>query len=802
MSSFSGTTQIEFDCNNATGNGYVTFTANATAHYKSAPTGLFDSQAIAPTIYTPQQTPGGTTPNVLVDTVKPTLTWGTAVNQPAGTDGSHRPWYNAAVIEAYTTMDNLSGVFTRVPVSPATSADGANYQAIQLASEGTGIRGQVTVTDKALNIAQPGTADSPNSPPFNIDLTKPTIVPSTNPASANGAGWFKTPVTVHFTCNDPAPAALQGNLAALGGQAVASGVNFCTPNVTLSLDGAGQAVPGSVNDYATNANSTSATGINIDQTAPTISGSPDRAPNAYGWYNADVTVSFICVDPVPTNPAPYPATATPSGIGFCTAPVLLNSDGDNQSVPGTATDNAGNGAGASVSGLKIDKTPPTIATPTATTADTQQYTAGTWTNQDVTVTFSCSDNLSGPLVAGNITNPIITGLPASGATVAYQNPDTLHSTALVTLTAETTAAGVTLTANCQDTAGNNATSKMFGPVLIDKTPPTVTGFANIGSSNGPAYTAGQFTNQSVVVGFNCSDPLSGPAAGTTTGATTETAQGMYTVQGSCQDVAGNTGNGSFGPVNIDTTTPGVVISSPQATTYLLNQQITPSYQCGDNSGGDTATCTGNPSDSPYPATAVGPATYSVHAMDVAGNGTNPDPSVNYLVIYKFTGFQAPLQNAVMKPYPSGNFAPNDSGSFTIGSTIPVQWQLQDAANAYTATLAAVTSIVAYPNGTCSGPDSGSGTTLYDASTNTAALSYDTPNNRFVFNWNTTGMTAGCYNLVVTTNDTAQWSTIVHLATDTFVGFDAPLGTASAPATPVQLRQLRYRIDRSRSCGSW
>jgi hypothetical protein len=151
-------------------------------------------------------------------------------------------------------------------------------------------------------------------------------------------------------------------------------------------------------------------------------------------------------------------------------------------------------------------------------------------------------------------------------------------------------------------------------------------------------------------------------------------------------------------------------------------------------------------------------------VDDAGNATTPDPSVSYLVIYNLTGFQSPLQPAVMlnPPNPPIPPQPNDSGSFTVGATVPIAWQLQDAANTFISDLTTLSSIVAIPNPACTGQASGIGTTLYDASTGQAALSYDNANNRFVFNWDTTGLPAGCYNLVVTTNDTAQWSTIVHL----------------------------------------
>jgi hypothetical protein len=172
-------------------------------------------------------------------------------------------------------------------------------------------------------------------------------------------------------------------------------------------------------------------------------------------------------------------------------------------------------------------------------------------------------------------------------------------------------------------------------------------------------------------------------------------------------------------------------------------------------------------------------------MDQAGNATNPDPSVSYLVIYNLTGFQAPLLPAVMlnPPNPASPPQPIDSGSFTIGTSIPIAWQLQDAANAYISDPTTLTSIVAIPNPACSGVVSAGAITLYNSSTGQAAFSYDNVHNRFVFNWSTTGMVAGCYNLVVTTSDTAQWSTIVHLSTDALAGFDAPLAAAAAAANP-------------------
>jgi hypothetical protein len=527
----------------------------------------------------------------------------------------------------------------------------------------------------------------------------------------------------------------------------------------LTQDGRGQSVNGSATDYAANANNTSVTGINIDQTPPTlVYGTASPAANQYGWNNTNVSFPYTTAD----NLSGMDNNLTPP------SPVVITAEGTNQSTSVTVFDIAGNSATFTTptkTPVMIDETAPVIAPPTAITAtDGKTYTGGQWTNQNVMVTFSCSDNLSGPLVINGITNPMITGLPPMGATVAYQQPDKLHSIATVTLTAETT--GVTLTANCQDFAGNNAQQQSFGPVLIDKTPPVVTGTATAGPSNAP-YSAGTWTNQSpVTVTFSCSDSLSGPNLSSITGNTVLAGPTQNTtVNGSCMDVAGNSGTGSF-VVMIDQVAPSIMITSPSpGQTILLNSQIVPVFTCTDGAGGiDLVNCMVTPSASPYPASPVGPGTFTVNAVDQAGNQSSA--SANYVVLYNFTGFQAPLQVAVMMnpPSPQAPPQPTDSGSFNIGTTLPVAWTLQDGANTVITDTTTLTSIVAYPNATCTGTASGVGTTLYNSTTGTAAFSYDSTNSRFLFNWNTTGMAAGCVNLVVTTNDTAQWSTIVHLAT--------------------------------------
>lgn len=89
--------------------------------------------------------------------------------------------------------------------------------------------------------------------------------------------------------------------------------------------------------------------IQLDKTPPTITPVRSPASNANGWNNTSVTVSFQCVDSL-------------SGLASGSPPAssTLSSEGAGQVVTVTCTDLAGNSASATVSGINIDKTPPTV----------------------------------------------------------------------------------------------------------------------------------------------------------------------------------------------------------------------------------------------------------------------------------------------------------------------------------------------------------------------------------------------------------------------------------------------------------
>jgi len=126
----------------------------------------------------------------------------------------------------------------------------------------------------------------------------------------------------------------------------------------------------------------SAVGLDLaaaDTTAPVITASAtsDGQPYTSGtWTNHDVSVHFDCAD-----------NAGGSGVGSLTPDQTVTNQGDGQAVTGTCTDNAGNTASATFSGIRIDKT-----TPAVTYSDNaDSYSV----DQQIAISCTASDALSG-----------------------------------------------------------------------------------------------------------------------------------------------------------------------------------------------------------------------------------------------------------------------------------------------------------------------------------------------------------------------------------------------------------------------
>ncbi|HLO03170.1 MAG TPA: hypothetical protein VK191_08685 [Symbiobacteriaceae bacterium] len=109
------------------------------------------------------------------------------------------------------------------------------------------------------------------------------------------------------------------------------------------------------------------------------------------------------------GPCPWKVTFScndgESGIATCTDPITVTAEGQDQSVTGTATDNAGNTASLTVTGINIDRSAPTLVIEGA-----RAYTV----DELVQITCTATEMLSG-LVTDPCGAPL---LAAPAATLA------------------------------------------------------------------------------------------------------------------------------------------------------------------------------------------------------------------------------------------------------------------------------------------------------------------------------------------------------------------------------------------------
>lgn len=464
-----------------------------------------------------------------IDTRAPVITF--ADRTPANSAG----WNNSPVTVNWSCTDRWSGV-----VAPSASTT--------ISTEGVDQWAPGRCFDYAGNIMSAVVTG------INIDLTAPTIT-FVNRTPANSNGWNNNPVTVNWSCSDTrsgvvAPTVSQSvssegaNQPAIGtctdiagnnANATQNNINIdsSAPEVAVTGVSAGESyiigsVPAAVcvttdalsgvaspatttitggnadgmgtftvtcspaTDNADNSSAPLEISYTVtpppDTTAPVITAQIDGLRGDNDWYIGDVAVNWYITDDESTVTSQTGCEA--SDVTSDTAGIIF-----------TCTATSDGGTASETITIKRDATAPTIIA--ATTAEPN---SNGWYNNDVTVTFTCDDSLSGV-----VSCPADQILSSEGRTV---------SATVQTVT---------------DAAGNTSESSNIVTVQLDKTSPVST---VSGVSDGADYPLGNIPT----AGCTTDDALSGVATAATISVTGGNADGTGSFTATCSGAMDNAGN--------------------------------------------------------------------------------------------------------------------------------------------------------------------------------------------------------------------------------------------------------------------
>lgn len=200
----------------------------------------------------------------------------------------------------------------------------------------------------------------------------------------------------------------------------------------------------------------------------------------------------------------------------------------------------------------------------------------------------------------------------------------------------------------------------FTVTEVDSTPPTATS-----PTQSPAANGAGWNNSDVTVTWNWTDEAGGSGidpANCTTSSVSSGEGNPLTLNASCTDQAGNTGNASY-TVKVDKTAPTVSVTGvTSGGQYVFGAGPTPGCNSTDGLSG-IATAASVTVTTPPGGVGLFTAMCS-GAVDVAGNPQAANVSVNYSVVYGFGGFISPLPRTTLTK---------------SASNIPVKFQLTDAA---------------------------------------------------------------------------------------------------------------------------
>lgn len=345
-----------------------------------------------------------------------------------------------------------------------------------------------------------------------------------------------------------------------------------------------------------------------------------------------------------------------------------------------------------------------------------------WNNTDVTINLSATDNEEDSGIKEihyKLTGAVFEERVISG------------STAQIYLTTE---GMINLTYYATDSADNVESAKSL-EIKIDKTQPLITVQVS------PQPNANGWNNTAVTVSFTATDVPSGiadvaePVLVNTEGAD------RY-ISGEAVDLAGNEATANV-LVNIDKTAPEVIITTPvEGAQYLLNARILASWLATDTLSGMASAVGTVPSGSTVNTTSVGSKSFSVVAMDKAGN--KMEVPLTYNVRYSYGGILPPINQ-------------DGSSIFKLGRVAPVKFQLKDDVGNYISTAVARIYLNKISNNVMGNQIEAE--SVGQANTDNL-FRYSSTDNQYIFNLGTSNLSEGSWQIKIVLDDGSSKYTTV------------------------------------------
>ncbi len=321
-----------------------------------------------------------------------------------------------------------------------------------------------------------------------------------------------------------------------------------------------------------------------DGTPPITTASVSGTAGRDGWYMAgDPVVVTLSAADDRSGVASTTVTVDGGSPADYAGPLTLTDGVHNLTF--FSMDEAGNVEDAQTLEVKVDQSPPTI-----TSTRTPDANANGWNVDDVSVTFTCSDDASG---------------------VASCDGD-------ATVGAE--GAGQSVTGTATDQAGNVATATA-GDINVDRTPPDVT------AAQSPAPNAAGWNRAPVTVTGAGTDALSGIDAASCTTVTLSDEGDAQSATVSCADEAGNVASATLDGIRVDLTAPvtTATVDGPVGDGGWYTGPVSVSLGAADALSGVASTEVNvdgagwQPYDAPIALTADGSHSVQFRSSDLAGN---------------------------------------------------------------------------------------------------------------------------------------------------------------------------------------